>query len=301
MNPERTVTNPGPRGGFRMIAILERYLPAFLFQWLLNAGTFIALLLMKESRGHSREYLRRINGRDPSLGELYRHFRAFMDCFVIKLQTGRGKFPEFTFAPDAHKEAFVELCQSPDAALFGTFHVGYADMMGCMLKVFNRRISMVRLRVGNSMDTEVIGQAFADTMNFIWINDQSDFIFALKNAVQDGASIALQCDRIEFGGKLGHFDFLGTRRAFPMTIYYLADLFRLPVVIAYTGHLQPDGRIPVYTSPVYHPGENRRESLERGRKHFQSVLKSLECHLQKHPELWFNFLPLNREGRHEGD
>lgn len=299
MNPKPTLTNPGPRGGFRIIGFLERNLPVWAFRWLLSTGTFICLLIMKETRGYSREFLRRIYGRDPRLGEQYRHLRTFMDCFVLKLQAGRGKFPEFTFAPDAHQESFLELCQSDGPVLFGTFHVGYADLMGCMLKDLNRRISMVRLRVNNSMDTEILGKAFAGTMNFIWINDPTEFIFGVKNAIEDGKSIALQCDRIEFGGKLGHFDFLGARRAFPVSIYYLANLFRLPVVICYTGHRQPDGRIPVYTSPVYHPGEKRRESLDRGAAHFQSVLDGLECHVHKHPELWFNFVPLNPEEGNE--
>lgn len=301
MRPEPKVSNPGPLWGYYVIAFLEKYLPGFIFRWLLGAGTFIGWLVMPTQCRHSRDYLRQVTGRKPGISLQYRHFRAFMDSLVLKLQAGRGKLPEICFAGNAHEESFVALCNSPDPVLFGTFHVGYSDMIGGMLKTFDRRISMVRLRVGNSMDTKVLEKAFDGYVNFLWINDPAEFIFALKDAVQSGSSIALQCDRVTAGSKLGNFDFLGARRIFPMTIYHLAELFRMPVVFAFTGPFTPGQPLEVYTSPVYWPGNNREENRENAKHHFQAVLKRLECHLQNHPELWFNFLPLNEEVHDENN
>ena len=86
-----------------------------------------------------------------------------------------------------------------------------------------------------------------------------------------------------------------------MTIYFLADLFKCPVVFAYTGPLEKPGRIAVHTSPVFHPGPDRRRNMEEGQRHFQEVLHHLEAHLRRHPDLWFNFSPLNRELGKEGN
>jgi predicted LPLAT superfamily acyltransferase len=248
---------------------------------------------MPGQRRHAATYWKALSGRAPSLHEQYRHFRSFMDSLILKLQVARGKFPEFQFSEDAHKAAFLDVCRTLSPALFGTFHVGHSDIMGCMLRDFDRRIAMVRHRVGNSKDTEIMADSFAGNLRFLWINDPAEFIFDLKDAIQRGESIALQCDRTEFSSKTDYFEFLGKLRAFPMTIYYLADLFRCPVVFSFTGPMQKTGQINVHTTRVFVPGPDRKENITAGRKHFQEVLAQLEAHLKRHPELWFNFGPLN--------
>lgn len=291
----KTPANPGPSWGYTVISILEKLLPRPVFNVLLDLGTFIGLLVMPVQRTHSREYLELILGRPPRLREQYRHFRSFMTGLVLKLRAGRQTYPEFIFSKTANRDAFIELCKSPAQVLFGTFHVGYSDLMGCMLKRFDRRVSMVRLKVRNSRDTAIMESAFKEFVSFIWINQTEEFIFRLKEAIENGESIGLQCDRTQFGSKIESFQFLGSRREFPFTIYHLSVLFRLPVVFSFTGPLSPDGTIEVTTSPVFTPSADRRESLELARTHFQEVLNKLESHLRKYPHLWFNFTPLNRK------
>lgn len=288
------LSNPGPDWGYSILAVLEKYLPEVIFGPLLDAGTLVALLLMREKRRYSAEYWLAVTGRTPAFGEQFRHFRSFMQGLILKLRAGRGKFPEFEFSQDAHQAEFVELCASPRQILFGTFHVGYSDMMGCMLKSFNRQLSMVRLQVRNSLDTEIIGSRFSGFVRFLWINNPEDFIFQLKEAVENGQSIGLQCDRTQFASKMGEFSFLGARRQFPTAIYSLADLFKMPVVFAFTGPVEASNRIHVYTSPVFFPGDDQRKNSEAAAIHFQKILDTLESHLKRHPHLWFNFLPLNK-------
>jgi predicted LPLAT superfamily acyltransferase len=288
-------TNPGPSWGYRIISFCERALPVWLFNILLGIGTFVGLLCMPVQRRFAADYWMALTGHKPSMADQYRHFRSFMDGLVLKLQAGRGKYPSFGFAPGSDKTAFIELCAESSPALFGTFHVGYSDMMGCMLKDFDQRVAMVRHRVGNSRDTDILADSFAGFLRFLWINDPSAFIFDLKEAIQDGESIALQCDRTDFSSKKGCFDFIGKRREFPMTIYYLADLFKCPVVFSFTGTVGESGGIEVYTSRVFRPGPDRMENIKAGQRHFQEVLSQLEAHLRLHPELWFNFGPLNKE------
>lgn len=287
--------NPGPSWGYRTIAFCERNLPAWLFGILLAAGTAIGLLCMPDERRHAATYWRTLTGRSPSLLDQYRHFRSFMDSLILKLQAGRGKLPQLQFAQSTQKEAFVEVCAAEGPVLFGTFHVGHSDMMGCMLKDFDRSVAMVRHRVANSMDTEMMAASFSGNLRFIWVNDPSTFIFDLKEAIQGGHSVALQCDRTEMSSRTDAFRFMGGLRIFPTTIYVLADLFKCPVVFAYTGPLLAGGSIEVHTSRVFRPGPDRQQNMAAGRQHFQEVLDHLESHLLAHPELWFNFGPLNSE------
>ena len=152
---------------------------------------------------------------------------------------------------------------------------------------------MVRLKVGNSMDTEIMEQVFGDTVKFLWVNQPEEILFSLKEALQKGESIAMQCDRTEFSSRTCKLQFLGEQRNFPMTIFYLAHLFQCPVVFAFTGPLLQPGKVEVYTSPVFHPYSSRKEHLERAKSYYQDVINTLENHLHRYPELWFNFIPLD--------
>lgn len=291
--PRQQRSNPGPRWGYSTIAFFHRWLPRPVFRGVLAIGVAIGLMCMPQQRRHSSAYLQQVLQRRIGWRDQWRHFFAFTEALVSKLTIAHAGLPRFCFSTAAHAEAFVELCRRPEPVLFGTFHVGYSDLMGCLLTDFQRNISLVRMQVGNSRDIEAMHAHFGDRVKFIWINHPDEFLFRLKDAMQQQESIALQCDRINAGGRTELFHFMGAERPFPFTIYRLSALFRVPVVFAFTGphlHGQP---IAVTTSKVFTPVGNKREVLAAARTHFQEVLQLLENHLQQHPYLWFNFLPLN--------
>jgi predicted LPLAT superfamily acyltransferase len=156
-----------------------------------------------------------------------------------------------------------------------------------------RRVFMVRQRVTNSHDTAVLAAAFAPWVTFIWVNEPENLLFALKDAVTAGGSVALQCDRLEFSAKTEAFEFLGARRLFPFTIYHLALIFRMPVVLS-VGLPAGEGCSVVHSSPVFRANDgSKAANLARAHAHFQEFLGRVEGFLRADPCLWFNFTPLN--------
>jgi predicted LPLAT superfamily acyltransferase len=154
-------------------------------------------------------------------------------------------------------------------------------------------VFMVRQRVGNSHDTEVLGKRFEQWVTFIWVNEPENLLFALKDAIAAGGSVALKCDRLEFSAKTESFQFLGARRLFPFTIYHLALIFRIPVVLC-VGLPAGPGRSSVHSSPLFRPdAAGKTANLVRAKAHFQDFLTRLEGFLRDDPLLWFNFTPLN--------
>lgn len=286
-------SNPGPRWGYHAIAFFDRILPACIVRACVAAGALLGMLVMGEQRRHSRDYLQAVMGREPTAREQFRHFHQFAQALVRKLTLSHRSPPQFTFAEGANKAGFEDLCQSGRPALFGTFHVGTSDLMGCLLSDFGRSVSLVRLRVGNSLDTEILEKMFRGSVRFIWINDGDGFVFGIRDAVERGESIGLQCDRIDQGGRQAPFRFLGKERMFPTTIYHLAGLFRMPVAFAFSVTPEPEFPIEVHTSRVFEPVGDRDRDLALGMQHFQEVLDDLESHLRREPCLWFNFRPLN--------
>ncbi len=285
--------NPGPGWGYRFLLGCDRWLPEWLFRPLRAAGTAIACLGMPAQRAHSRAYLAAITGRPPGWRDVFRHFFAFEESLMLKLRVAAGANQQVELPPT--ETGLRELLETDEPALLGTFHVGHSDIIGFLLGQHRkRRVSMVRLRVGNSHDTDQLGARFGEWVSFIWVNDPANLLFALKEAVAAGESIALKCDRLEFSARTEVFDFLGARRRFPFTIYHLALIFELPVVMN-VGWPGGDGRSVVRCSPLFRPDAtlSRQANLERARAHFQAFLNRLEALLREDPFQWANFLPLN--------
>lgn len=292
----RRLRNPGPSWGYRFLEWASHDWPHWLYRPSLRIGVLVALCCMPVQRRHSREYLKVVLGREVRFRDCLLHFLALTDSLVYKLQVGRDPaIVDFRLSEIGSGVSFMDLIQSERPALFGTFHIGHSDLLGCLLSQFGRRIRMVRERVGNAHDVEVLERIFGESVEFVWINEGDSMLFALKSVAEDGVSLALQCDREEHGSRHKTFDFLGARRRFPVTIYHLAFLFNMPVVFSFG--IPVDGKTTeVVCSEVFEPvGESKKEVLAAGYAHFQSVLRMLEEVLHAHPYAWFNFLPLNRE------
>jgi len=288
--------NPGPNWGYTFLLWAERSWPRWIFRPALMIGTWVGLARMPAERAYSRAYLTVVLGRPPRLVEVWRHFFAFAEFLMLAFRAGRGAALRCAMEPENAAE-FETLVRSDRPALFGTFHFGASDLLGYLLSERGRRVSILRLKVGNSADTRLLGKRFGENVSFLWINDPANLLFDLKAAIEAGESLALKCDRLEFSSKAEPFHFLGARRWFPFTIYHLALLFGRPVVFCLAVVEARTDELRVISSPVFepNPAAGRTENLEAARSHFQAVLMQLEILVRRHPMLWFNFLPLNAE------
>jgi predicted LPLAT superfamily acyltransferase len=287
--------NPGPSWGAAFLQQADRWLPGPVFRFLLGMGTWIAVAGMPLQRRHSREFLAAVHGRPARAAEVWRHFLALADALVLKLRVARGVAHECTLAADGPGD-FDTLMASGEPALFGTFHVGHSDLLGFLLGGrFRRPVHMIRLRMENAADTAWLGRLYAQWVRFIWVNRPDELIFAIKDAVASGGSLAMQCDRLEFATRSEPFRFLGPARLFPFTIYHLALVFDRPVIFC-VGLPGPAGdRTVLHASPVFRPDRSldREANLARARVHFQAVLNRLETLVRQSPSQWLNFLPMN--------
>lgn len=288
--------NHGPSWGFAFLLWAVRWWPRSFFRFAFKVGTWVALAFMPEQRAYSREYLTVVLGRPPKLIEIWRHFFAFAEVLLLKLRAGRGATVQCRLMPE-NAASFQALRDSAEPALFGTFHFGGSDLLGYLLAGTGRKVAIIRLRVGNSTDTRLLGERFSQQVSFLWINNPANLLFDLKAAVEAGDSLALKCDRLEFSAKTEAFQFLGIARLFPFTIYHLAVLFNRPVVFCTAVPVLEQDQLNVFASSLFRPdpAAGRRANLQAARVHFQTVLNGLETLVRQHPSLWFNFLPLNPE------
>jgi predicted LPLAT superfamily acyltransferase len=287
--------NPGPSWGYRFIHLADRALPGPLFHLFCVCGTWGALARMPAQRRHSRDYLRVVFGREPSTREVFRHFFEFTRMLLLKLRVAAGRPHRGALAPGPGSLDFRRFIDHPEDALLGTIHFGHSDLVGFLFGgLEKRRIAMVRLRVENSQDVARLGRAYGEWVSFIWVNKGENLLFALKDAIQSGGCLALQCDRVEFSSRTETFRFLGARRLFPFTIYHLALIFDRPVYLSVAVPGAP-GESVLHCSPRWapDPAASRAANLASAHAHFQSFLDLVESLLRVNPYWWFNYIPLN--------
>jgi len=285
--------NPGPSWGFQFLRLCDRVLPEFIFKPARAIGTGIAVAAMPKQRRYSREYLGTVLHRPPTLCDVFQHFFAFEESLMLKLRVANGRPHRTVVAPGSIH--FKEYLHSGKHAFLGTFHVGRSDLLGFLLGPREQhRVFMVRHRVANSHDTEKLGALFSQWLTFIWVNEPENLLFALKEAIASGGSVAMKCDRLEFSSKTEAFQFLGASRLFPFTLYHLALIFNLPVLLS-VGVPGEDGVSVLHSAPMWAPNStlSKAENLSRGHQHFQNFLIHLEGLLRENPYLWFNFTELN--------
>ncbi|HWA08915.1 MAG TPA: hypothetical protein VG838_05550 [Opitutaceae bacterium] len=297
MNAEsRQLTrNPGPAWGAAFLQQADRWVPWPLLRVGVGLGAGVAVACMPVQRRHSRDFLAVVLGRPPRWREVWRHFYAFARFLILKLRVARGIPHRGRFEP-AHAGNFEPFLATGEPAFFGTFHFGQSDLLGYLLgRRFQRQVFMIRLRMGNATDTRMLGRLFGEWVSFIWVDKPENLLFALKEAVASGGSLAMQCDRLEFTARTEAFQFLGARRLFPFTIYHLAILFERPVIFCLGLPGSDRDETVLHSSMTFHPdrASGRDGNLRRAREHFQGVLSHLETVVRQYPELWFNFLPLN--------
>jgi hypothetical protein len=190
----------------------DRVLHRVLFDFLAGIGVWVAVLALRQARRSSRRYLAAILGRPPSLLEVWRHFMAFTAVHLVRLRVAGGRL--HACRAESGCEAFAGLMASGRPALLGTFHIGSSDLMGFYLGRFRRHVHMVRFRLGDPGFLRQLVDRCSAWVTFIWVNEKGNLLFALKQAVESGGSIAMKCDRVGYSAKLETFEFLGARRSF---------------------------------------------------------------------------------------
>ena len=288
--------NPGPEGSYVWIRFSLRRMPGWFNRAGMDIGTWVAWLTLPRQRVCSKEYLRLALDREPTAMDVWRHIRAYTEYLILRLGICNGEEPSVRFAAGDGEELRAWLRESR-ATLYGTMHMGHSDLIGFYLGHIGGRVHMVRKKVGNSEDVDRLAERYGSSVSFIWINDWSRLVLAMNDALRDGCSLALQCDRPEYSSKKEGFQFFGEHRLFPFTIYHLAIMHDLPVVMSFAVPAAGDPTTTeVHVLPLFHPKpghEHRGENFAAAREHFQSFLNRMELQLRKTPLLWFNFTPMN--------
>lgn len=272
-----------------------------LIRWIaLNVGRLPARLLLypitlyfffraSPQRRASRDYLRRVLGREPHAGLILRHIHCFSATILDRVYLLGGRHRDYRIEINGLEQLREALNQDRGCLLLGA-HIGSFEVLRALAledRPFDLKILMYPEH--NELLTRLFNELNPDLAATTIPLGQVDTMMRVHDALQQGQVVGLLGDRAAGDDKTVICELLGAPANFPTGPALLAASMRVPVVLflgLYLGnrHYQ----IHFERMPELDLGDrNRRPELLR--EWMQGYADRLGTQLRHFPFNWFNF------------
>jgi predicted LPLAT superfamily acyltransferase len=243
-------------------------------------------------RHASRDYLRRVLGREPRLAERLRHFHCFAVCAVDRLLILCGRAGQLRVRD--HEPEQTRRFTQGGACIMLVSHVGSFEVLrrlgrderGIPLRVvLDRSQSPVLTRL-----LERINPDFAASI--IDAGQRGpELVLALREALDAGYSVGIMADRVRDREAAVPVRLLGGEAYLPTAPWVLASVLRVPVIAAfgiYLGGRDYEVRVETLSPGLVVERAQRQAAIQA---HAQRYAELIERQLREAPYNWFNFYP----------
>ena len=248
------------------------------------------LLFAGEARAASKKYLRKVLGREPRIGDRFRHIHTFASTILDRVFLLNGCFDMFEVRAHLDERARAILEQGRGCVLLGA-HLGsfeitraYADAEKgpptcvVMYEENARKLNAVLKAINPNLAQQVIGLGKLDSM------------LKVEQALQRGAFVGILADRgLEHDGAGTVCDFLDEAARFPNGPLRMAYALKSPVLLM-AGVYRGGNRYDLYFEHLADmsalQGAARDDVL---RQAMQRYVSGIERHCRNAPYNWFNF------------
>jgi len=253
--------------------------------------TLYFLIRRGPERRASREYLRRIAGRNVSLWQVAKHIHCFAAVTldrVFLLSESFKRFEVRTFGLEQLRQAWA---QGRGVLLLGS-HLGSFDA----LRVLADFRSDIKLRVVIDIEQN---RNLSDVLNALnpqlaqsVINARQEgttTALIIKEALDERSLVTLLADRARPGNQVMTADFLGRPAPFPTAPWQLAAALKVPVVLCfglYRGGNRYDLHFEAFADQLKLQRAQREAELQQT---IQRFADRVAHHARSAPYNWFNF------------
>ncbi|WP_140727594.1 LpxL/LpxP family acyltransferase [Pseudomonas sp. Hp2] len=284
-----------PEGGGRfaigLIVAIARRCGRRATRLLLYPITAYFLLVRGPERAASRAYLARALGRPATLADVARHIHTFASTILDRVFLLGGRTDLFDIDVRGAETLLDALARGRGVLLVGS-HLGSFDA----LRVLKRLRGDIALRVVlDRKHNPAISQALdaLDPALAAGIidagQDGASVALAIKQAVDEGALVAMLADRAQPGEPALWLPFLGKAAPLPTTPWLIAATLGVPVMLAfgvYRGGNRYELSFEPFCDALSLPRERRAERLAEVMRRYAAVLQARALDA---PFNWFNF------------
>jgi len=247
-------------------------------------------LFAREARMASKNYLRKVLGREPRIRDGLRHIHTFASTILDRVFLLNGRFDKFDVHTHLDEAVLAMIANKQGCILLGA-HLGSFEIMRAyaheiqgppvsvvMYEENARKLNTVLLAINPDLAQEVIGLGKLDSM------------LKVEQALKRGEFIGMLADRgLEHGGASVACDFLGEPAKFPAGPLRIANMLNSPVLLM-AGLYRGGNRYDLYFERLVDmstpEGMPRDEVL---RQSMQRYVEGIERHCRNAPYNWFNF------------
>ena len=249
------------------------------------------LLTSPGARSASRDYLRRVLGRNPRWREQWRHFFTFASCTLDRIFLLSKRHESIEVGVDRPEDVRASVANKPGCLLF-VAHFGSAESL--RLIAVDRRglpLSILLDRNHGRMLTELLDELNPELARSVI--DASErgpqLVLTLKEAVEAGRMLGIMVDRALDSDRTVAVEFLGGRALFPVGPWQMAHALGVPIILGfgvYHGGNRYTAHFELFAEHLRLPRENRDAAIAGLA---QRYAQRLENHVRAAPYNWFNF------------
>jgi predicted LPLAT superfamily acyltransferase len=246
-------------------------------------------LFAGEARTASKEYLRKVLGREPHVSDGFRHIHTFASTILDRVFLLNGRFDKFDVHPHLDAAAQAMIASKQGCILLGA-HLGsfeitraFADEIKgppasvVMYEENARKLNSVLKAINPDLNQQVIGLGKVDSM------------LKVQQALQRGEFIGILADRgLEHGGASVTCDFLGAPAKFPSGPLRIAYMLKSPVLLM-VGVYRGGNRYDLYFEELMDMSNAELPRNELIRQAQQRYVARIEYYCRNAPYNWFNF------------
>lgn len=253
--------------------------------------TIYFLLLRAPERRASLAYLRRVLPVKPNLLHVARHIHTFASTILDRVFLLSGQLDRFDFTVEGISGLESQIDRGKGVLLLGS-HLGSFDA----LRAIATRRPDVRVRILLDKAHNPAMQQLLDALNPQLARDIIDagqhgsaIVLAMKEALDEGALVAMLADRAVSNESAVAVDFLGDTTRFPAAPWLIAGVLHMPVTLAfglYRGGNRYELVFETLSDGVSLPRHERAQALTGL---VQTYAARLQHHARRAPYNWFNF------------
>lgn len=258
---------------------------------LLYPITVYFLVMRGPERRASRAYLQRVLGARVGVLHVARHIHTFASTILDRVFLLSGQLQRFDFDVVGLPALEAQLAHGSGVLLFGS-HLGSFDA----LRVLATRQPDLKVCVLLDVKHNAAMQQLLDALNPELARniidagqDGTTIVLAIREALEQGAVVALLVDRALPGEPSASAPLLGTDARFPAAPWLIAAALQVPVTLAfglYRGGNRYELVFEPFSERISIPRDKRRQALADC---VRAYAGRLEHHIRRMPYNWFNF------------
>lgn len=281
----------GGRFAIRLIRGIARYGGRTVARACLYPITLYFLLVRGPERRASRAYLARALDRPPSVRDVARHIHTFAATILDRVFLLSGQLARFDIRVQGLQALGDRVDRGEGALVFGS-HLGSFDALRVLAltrptlrvrvlldKAHNPALTQLLDALNPALAAEVIDAG----------QDGPSIALAIRQALDEGALVALLVDRVAPGETGVPAPLFGDEARFPAAPWLLASALKVPVVLAfglYRGGNRYELVFEEFSDGLDIPRPQRREALAALAQRYAA---RLQHHARRAPYNWFNF------------